>query len=198
MTGRFIAFEGGDASGKSTQAKRLAEKMGALLTREPGGTPVSERLRELVLDPTAEMCDRTEALVMAASRAQLVADVIRPTLASDTDVVTDRYIGSSLAYQGFGRGLALPDVRALSVFATDDLWPDLIVLIDVPVEVASARRQGPPDRIEKSSSDFHERLRQGYLELAAAEPDLWVIVDGTGTPDEVAGAVDEVVATRLS
>ena len=192
----FVAFEGGDACGKSTQAKVLAESLGALLTREPGGTPISERLRELVLDPEAILDDRTEALVMAASRAQLVAEVIRPALESGQSVVTDRYIGSSLAYQGYGRGLPLDAVRYLSEFATDQLWPDLIVLIDIPVEVARERMRGPKDRIERSADDFHQRLRDGYLALAAADPQRWSVVDGTGSPDEVTALVHEEVSRR--
>jgi len=198
MRGSFIAFEGGDACGKSTQARLLAERMDALLTREPGGTAVSEQVRELVLHSDLAMDDRTEALLMAASRAQLVAEVIRPALEAGRSVVTDRYIGSSLAYQGYGRGLPVNEVRQLSVFATRDLWPDLIVLIDLPVGVARARLSGERDRIESSDDTFHERLRVGYLELAAADPDRWAVVDGTGTLDEVTAQVDAVLAQRLS
>ena len=198
MTGRFIAFEGGDASGKSTQARRLADKLGATFTREPGGTPLSESLRSMLLDPQMHISLRSEALLMAASRAQLVHDVIRPALDAGSHVVTDRFLGSSLAYQGYGRGLDLDDVRSLSMFAVAGTQPDLTVLIDLPVEVASGRLAGTPDRFESEEAAFHERVRTGYLELAAATPDGWVIIDGTGSPDEVEALVSSTVAQRLS
>ena len=198
MTGRFIAFEGGDASGKSTQARRLADKLGATFTREPGGTPLSESLRLMLLNPQMHISLRSEALLMAASRAQLVHDVIRPALDAGSHVVTDRFLGSSLAYQGYGRGLDLDEVRSLSMFAVAGTQPDLTVLIDLPVEVASGRLGGTPDRFESEEAAFHERVRAGYLDLAAATPDGWVIIDGAGTPDEVEVLVSSAVAQRLS
>ena len=198
MTGRFIAFEGGEASGKSTQAAALAARLGAVLTREPGGTPLGAAIRSLLLDDvTAQMDPRTEALLMAADRAQHVAEVVRPALAAGRDVVSDRSAGSSLAYQGFGRGLPLEEVRRLSTWATCDLWPDLILLVVVPPEVAAARLTAAPDRLEAAGDAFHQRVTDGFRALAAAEPARWVVIDGTGPVDEVAARIDAVVAERL-
>jgi dTMP kinase len=186
VTARFIAFEGGEGSGKSTQAARLAARLGAVLTREPGGTPLGARLRAVLLDPATRLTDRAEALLMAADRAQHVADVIRPELAAGRSVVTDRYIGSSLAYQGFGRGLPVDEVRWLSEWATGGLWPDLVVLLDVPAEVATRRLAGGrPDRLEAAGEAFHRRVGEGFRTLAAGDPHRWVVVDGTPDMDEV-------------
>lgn len=193
MTGRFIAFEGGDASGKTTQARRLANRLDALFTREPGGTALGETLRALVLEPDAHVNVRAEALMIAAARAQHVAEIVRPTLAAGRDVVTDRFTGSSLAYQGYASGLPIDQVRGLSEFATDGLWPDLTVLIDVPVEVSMARLAGAPDRFEREKGDFHDRVRSGYLEIAATDP-TWVVVDGSGSLEDVSAAVDAALA----
>ena len=191
--GRLIAFEGGEATGKSTQAARFAAATGALLTREPGGTAVGERVRAVLLDTEVTgLSPRAEALLMAAARAQHVHEVIAPALERGSDVVTDRFTGSSLAYQGFGRGLPLDEVKRLSEWATGGIWPDLIVLLDVPADEARARRgrEGRgPDRLEAEDAAFHERVAGGYRELASSDPDGWVIVDGCGTVDEVADRV---------
>jgi dTMP kinase len=193
----FVAFEGGEACGKSTRAARLAARRGALLTREPGGTELGERIRALFLDPaTGEVDARAEALLVAAARAQHVASVIAPALAGGGDVVTDRFTGSSLAYQGHGRGLPVEDVRALSTFATGGLVPDLTVLLRVDAAVAAERLGTSLDRLESAGDDFHARVRRGYDALAAAEPG-WVVVDGGGTPDEVEAAVWAAVSGRL-
>lgn len=196
--GRFIVLEGGEGSGKSTQAARLADRLDALLTREPGGTVVGERLRELLLSrATARLDDRAEALLMAADRAQHVSEVIEPALRSGRHVVCDRYIGSSVAYQGYGRGLDPDMVRAVSGWAAGGLWPDVVVLLTVPDEVAADRTGGARDRIEAAGDDFHRRVLDGFLEQAADEPEHWVRVDGTGSPDEVEArvldAVDDVL-----
>ena len=189
MRGRFIAFEGGEASGKSTQAAILSTALGAVLTREPGGTVLGERIRALLLDRSGPPLDaRAEALLMAAARAQHVAEVVRPALEAGRDVVCDRYAHSSLAYQGHGRGLPLDEVGRLSSFATDDLWPDLVVLLDVPDDVALGRL-GVPDRFEAEDGAFHERVRRGFRQLADADPDRWRVVDGRGTEQEVAARV---------
>jgi dTMP kinase len=194
--GRFIAFEGGEASGKSTQAARFAARRDALLTREPGGTALGERVRALFLDPaTGDVDARAEALLVAAARAQHVAEVIEPALAAGRDVVTDRFTGSSLAYQGHGRGLPLDEVRRLSHFAGDGLEPDLYVLLEVPPDVAAARLGADRDRMESAGDAFHERVRLGYADLAATEG--WVVVDGSGTPDEVEALVWGAVSSRL-
>jgi dTMP kinase len=198
VTARFIAFEGGEASGKSTQARRLAERLDAVATFEPGATEVGGRLRRLLLDPTTTgLDDRTEALMMAADRAQHVAEVVRPALARGRHVVTDRFAGSTLAYQGYGRGLDLDDLRRLSDWASGGLWPDAVVLLDVPVDVARARLSEAPDRFEAAGAPFHQRVADGFLALAAAEPDRWIVIDGTGTPDDVTQQVWSALAARL-
>ncbi len=198
MRGRFIAFEGGEASGKSTQAAHLAETLGALLTREPGGTNLGRQIRELVLDPTVgEPVDvRAEALLLAADRAQHVATVIRPALESGRDVVTDRYSGSSLAYQGYGRGLDVAEVRDLCDWAGDGLWPDLVILLDVPADVAQHRLDVAghgPDRMEAAGAEFHRRVAEGFRALAAAEPHTWRIVEAGGPVKQVTARVTQVV-----
>ena len=193
MRGRLIALEGGEACGKSTQAAILAEALGAVLTREPGGTYAGERIRALVLDPGAPPLEpRAEALLMAAARAQHVAEVVRPALDAGRDVVCDRFAHSSIAYQGYGRCLPLSEVVELSAWATEGLWPDVVVLLEVPEEVTSARR-GPPDRFETEDEGFHQRVRSGYRALAAADPARWRVVDGSGTVEEVAARVQEAV-----
>ena len=195
---RFIVFEGGEASGKSTQSVRLAERLGAVHTREPGGTTVGRRLRELLLDArTTGLSDRAEALMMAADRAQHVAEVVRPALSAGHHVVSDRYIGSTLAYQGAGRGLPVDELRRISAWAAEDLWPDLVVLLDVPPDVAAARAAGTPDRLEAAGAEFHERVAQGYRTLAADDPARWVTVDGSGPTDDVTAAVWDAVTSRL-
>lgn len=196
--GFFIAFEGADATGKSTQARLLAVHLGAVLTREPGGTSVGERIRDLLLDPmSVELDVRAEALLLAAARAQHVAEVIRPSLASDRVVVSERFTPSSLAYQAYGRGLALEEVTELSSWATHGLWPDLIVLLDLPLEAMVARLGAQRDRIEAEADGFHKRVLEGYRLLAAADPARWVVVDAQGTVDDVAGQVRAEVHDRL-
>jgi dTMP kinase len=197
--GRFIAFEGGEASGKSTQAARLAATLGARLTREPGGTELGRHIRQLVLAPSVaeDVGARAEALLLAADRAQHVASVIRPALLAGRDVVTDRYAGSSLAYQGYGRGLDVGEVRRLSDWASEGLSPDLVILLDVAPAVARERLASSgvgPDRLEAAGDEFHRLVAEGFRELAAASPDTWRVVDGGGEPDEVTARVIGVVA----
>lgn len=185
----FIAFEGGEACGKSTQARVLADRLGAVLTREPGGTAVGERVRSLLLDPGSGALDaRTEALLMAAARAQHVAEVVAPALAAGRTVVTDRFTHSSLAYQGYGRGLPLDEVRFLSEWATAGLWPDAVILLDLPAAEAE-RRRGRPDRFESESPEFHRRVEEGFRSLAAADPARWRVVDASGSIESVAARV---------
>lgn len=197
MRGRLIALEGRDASGKSTQAEILARRLGAVLTREPGGTALGERIRGLLLDPEVTALDaRAEALLMAAARAQHVTETISPALEAGRHVVTDRYSHSSLAYQGHGRGLPVEEVGWVSDWATGGLSPDLVVLVDVPEDVARRRRVGS-DRFELEDQAFHRRVAEGYHHLAAEDPDLWRVVDGTGTVEAVAGRVWAAVEARL-
>ncbi len=189
MRGRFLAFEGGEATGKTTQAGLLAERLGALLTREPGGTEVGERVREIVLDPALPVAPKTEALLMAAARAQHVAQVIEPMLAAGRSVVTDRFTPSSLAYQGVGRGLDVGEVAALSAFATGGLQPDLVILLDVPLDVAAARLSSEPDRLEMEGAPFHARVNVAFRQMAAADPQRWVVIPADAPVEEVAARV---------
>jgi dTMP kinase len=198
--GRFVVFEGGEGSGKSTQARLLAERWDADLTFEPGDTEVGARLRAILLDPeTGHLDARAEALLMAADRAHHVSTLIRPALNRGRDVVCDRYVGSSIAYQGYGRDLGADAVAALSAFATDGLVPDLVILLVVNEAEAAARMgaTGAPDRLEAAGDEFHRKVAEGYAALAAADPDRWVVVDGTGSVAEVAARVDAAVGERL-
>lgn len=196
--GRFIAFEGGEACGKSTQAALLAAALDAVLTREPGGTVIGGAIRSLVLDPSTVGLDpRAEALLMAADRAQHVAEVVEPALAAGRHVVTDRFAGSSIAYQGGGRGLSTDEVRGLSEWATAGVWPDLVVLLEVPAAVADRRLQRELDRMESEPAAFHAAVAASFRAQAAAEPDRWIVVDGTGTVEQVAAAVNAAVVERL-
>lgn len=198
--GRLIAFEGNEGAGKSTQARRLADELGAELTREPGGTALGERVRELLLfDRSRRPLDaRAELLLMLAQRAQHVAEQIGPSLRRGRHVVVDRFTGSSIAYQGYGRELPLEQVRALCELAVQGCTPDLNVLIDVPIGVGASRRPRHQDRFEREGREFHERVRRGYLELAAQDPAHWVVIDGTRTVEAVASDVTTAVLERLS
>ena len=196
--GMFIAFEGGEACGKSTQSQRLATAIDAVLTREPGGTVIGAQLRTVLLDPqTVNLSDRAEALLMAADRAQHVAEVVEPALVSGRHVVSDRFAGSSIAYQGHGRGLPVSEIRDLSLWATGGVWPDLIVLLDVPEAEADFRLGSSRDRMESEPASFHAAVIEGFRSQAAAEPDRWVVIDGTPSIEEVSAAVFAVVAERL-
>ena len=195
---RLIAVEGIDGCGKSTQARLLSSRLGALLTFEPGATALGAALRGLVLGSgTGSVDDRAEALLMVADRAQHVAEVVAPSLAQGRWVVTDRFSASTLAYQGYGRGLDLSELRALVDWATAGLTPDLTVLVDVPVEVAESRLSERPDRIEAETRPFRQLVADGYRRLAASYPESWVVIDGTGGIDEVAAEVWSQVCTRL-
>jgi dTMP kinase len=202
VRGRLIALEGIDGSGKTTQARLFASTTGGplvTLTAEPGATALGAGLRALVLDPDLPpVAERTEALLLAADRAQHVAEVVAPALEAGRWVVTDRFSGSTLAYQGYGRGLALDDLRRLIDWATAGIEPDLNVLVDVPLAVARRRRSvDHDDRLEGLGADFHERVRAGYRALAAGDPERWVVVDGTGDIDEVAALLGAAVLSRL-
>jgi dTMP kinase len=187
--GRFIVLEGGEGTGKSTQAARLAEALGAVLTREPGGTSTGERLRALLLDPSLPpLAARTETLLLLAARAQHLDEVIEPALAAGRDVVCDRFSGSTLAYQGFGRGLDVDDLDRMSRWASAGVVPDRVVLLTVPAAVAAERvgRRGGQDRMEGEGRAFFDRVAAGFTVLAQADPYRWRVVDGAGTIDQVA------------
>jgi dTMP kinase len=182
--GRLLALEGIDGCGKSTQAVALAEALGARLTFEPGATPVGARLRELLLTPDgAPLSPRAEALLMAADRAEHVAHVLEPALAGGEWVVSDRYAGSTIAYQGYGQGLDPAALVELVRWATDGLAADLSILVDVSVDVAASRLtgggRGKADRMERLGTAFARRVRDGFLAQAAADPEHWIVVDGT-------------------
>jgi dTMP kinase len=195
----LIALEGIDGCGKSTHAVLLARSIGAVATSEPGATALGSALRALLLDTEVSgMSDRAEALLMAADRAQHVDEVLAPALRQGRWVVTERFSGSTLAYQGYGRGLDLGELGALVTWAAGGIEPDLTVVLDVPVPEARRRvGAGRPDRLERLDDAFHGRVRRGYLALAAADPAGWVVVDGTGDVDTVARALSDVVAERL-
>jgi dTMP kinase len=197
----FITFEGIEGCGKSTQVRLLAERLGprALETREPGGTAIGQAVRGIVLDPqTHGLAPMAELLLYFADRAQHVAEVIRPALADGRIVLCDRHVESSLAYQGYGRGLPLDAIRALGTLATGGLRPDAIVLLDVPVALGLQRasRRGAQDRLEAEDLAFHERVRAGYDALAAQEPERWLRVDARGSAEEVIEAVWRGLARR--
>ena len=190
--GLFITLEGGEGSGKSSQAqalKALLEGTGrsVTVTREPAGCPLGQRVRELLSEPSLELDARNELFLFAAARAQHVAEVIRPALEHGDIVICDRFSDSTVAYQGYGRGLSLDDVRLANRMATQGLVPDLTVLLDVPVARGLARKRGEsaPDRIGQEGAEFHERVRQGYLAMAAEEPQRFLVVDGTLSPGEI-------------
>ncbi len=194
----YIAFEGGEGSGKSTQASLLAERLNAVLTREPGGTVLGARLRELLLNTTdVGIGARSEALMMAADRAQHLDEIVVPALAAGRHVVSDRTAYSSMAYQGGGRKLGLDTIQRLNDFAVDGRWPDVVVLLAVPADAARSRLDRNLDRIEQAGDGFHQRVVDAFAEMAAADPDRWIVVDGRGTIDEVAERVWRAVEPRL-
>jgi len=194
-SGVLVAFEGIDASGKSTQARRVAAAHNAVLTFEPGDTPLGAELRRWLLDKSEPMSPSTEALLMLADRAHHVHHLIAPTLAAGRSVVTDRYLASTLAYQGYGRGVDLDALHSATALAVGDCRPHLTVLLDVPVEVADARRApAAGDRFESADGGFRERVRDGFLALAASSSDPWVVIDGTADLDAVDAAVDAALA----
>jgi dTMP kinase len=205
--GRLVALEGIDGSGKTTQARAVAEALGARLTHEPGATPIGASLRALLLSPEApEPSARAEALLMAADRAEHVALVIEPALAAGDWVVSDRYAGSTIAYQGYGRGLEPGELAEVIAWATAGVAADLSVLVDVPVDVAAARlavargpAEGPvvPDRIERLGPSFATRVRDGFLAQTEADPQHWIVVDGRQDASALTAHIVAAVQTRF-
>lgn len=206
MAGLFITFEGGEGAGKSTQVKRLGAQLQArgrevVLTREPGGAPGAEAIRKLLVEGAASRWDGiTESLLHTAARRDHLVKTVWPALAAGKVVISDRFMDSTVAYQGYGHGIDLALLGALYRAAAGDFRPDLTVIIDVPLDVGlerAAGRGGAEDRYENMDRSFHERLRQGFLALAAAEPARCRIVDGTKEPDQVHADVMAVVAPLL-
>ena len=208
MSGLFLSFEGGEAAGKSVQAARLADTLGArghgvVLTREPGGTPFAERIRDVLLHARdVDLAPEAQALLFSAARAQHTRDVIRPALSEGKIVVADRYFDSTLVYQGYGLGADLDGLRAMTRFAVGALVPQRTFLIDVPVAVTLSRlgaRSGTArwDRFHGDDRAFYERVRDGYLRLAAAEPGRFVVVDGDRPEEAVAADIRRQVDQLL-
>jgi dTMP kinase len=201
-TGLFVCFEGGEGAGKSTQAALLSDWLVArgrdvLLTFEPGDTHVGRDIRRIVLDPaTGHLADRTEALLYAADKAEHVEKVVRPALARGTVVITDRYVDSSLAYQGTGRAIDAAELEHVLRWATGDLRPHLTVLLDVEPSAGLGRFE-ERDRIEAEGLEFHQRAREGYLALAAANPDHYLVLDARADRDDIAASIRDRVEGLL-
>ncbi len=197
--GRLLALEGIDGCGKSTQARALSQALGARLTHEPGATALGDTLRQILLAPDAPaVSPRSEALLMAADRAEHVALVLEPALTAGEWVVSDRFSGSTMAYQGYGRGLPISELSALVAWATAGLVADLSILVDVTVDVAGARLDpGARDRLEGLGPEFAGRVRDGFLAQAAQDPEHWVVVDGTMEERALTTSLVEIVRQRF-
>ncbi|MGN6751028.1 MAG: dTMP kinase [Intrasporangium sp.] len=191
--GWFICFEGGDGAGKTTQVRLLTEELerrghSVLVTRQPGGTPLGQQIRDLVLHGD-HVAPRAEALLYAADKAHHVDELIRPALDAGTVVLTDRYTDSSIAYQGVGRDLGTDEIRRLQHWAVGGLFPDLTIVLDVTPEVGRERRGDVHDRLEAEADDFHAAVRQAFLDLAARDPERYLVVDAGLPPAEIAARV---------
>jgi dTMP kinase len=196
----YIALEGLEGCGKSTHTTRLGQHLDAVITREPGGTRIGTELRAILANPdNVEMDRRTEALLMAADRAQHMAEVIAPALAHGQHVVSDRSIYSTLAYQGYGRQLGTTDLLAISQWALRDRLPDIVIYIDVPTDVLNERlAKRDLDRFEREGAEFFARIAQGFSELRQADPERWIVIDGTMPKDDVEADIHTKVLARLS
>jgi dTMP kinase len=199
MPARYIAFEGVEGCGKSTHVKRLAAYLDGVVTREPGGTPIGATLRAIMADPAnTHLSPRAEALMMAADRAQHLRDVVLPSLEAGRHVVSDRSVYSSLAYQGYGRGLDLAVLREFNEFAIGARWPDLVIYIRVDIDVVRRRlAKRETDRFEREDDGFFQRVIEGFDALADAEPGRWLVVDGMPPKDELELIIRSGVKERL-
>ena len=197
--GRYIALEGAEGCGKSTHAALLAADIDAVLTRETGGTDIGRAIRSILHDPAnTELSDKAEVLLIAADRAQHLEQIVRPALIAGRHVVSDRSAYSSLAYQGYGRGVSVDVVRRTSDWALGGTWPELVLLIDVPVDVLVERMaERDLDRFERADDAFHARVRAGFAEMAANDPSRWLVIDGTATQDAMARTIRATVRERL-
>lgn len=203
MQGNLITFEGIDFSGKSVQANLLHgalkdRKLPVLILREPGGTEISEKIRSVLLDnANHKMSAMTEVLLYSAARAQMVRENILPNLEKGTVVICDRYFDSTTAYQGFGRRIDLDFIKKLNNFATEELVPDLTFLIDLDAKIALQRTKTDLDRLEKEDSEFHQRVRKGYLEIARSNPDRFVVIDGTQSIEAIQDEIFMKIKLKL-
>ncbi|RUM50999.1 MAG: dTMP kinase [Hydrogenothermus sp.] len=201
--GVFIVFEGIEGAGKTTQAKNLYEYLNSIgkksiLTREPGGTKTGKKIREILLSDTDEMFPpKAELFLYEADRNFHIHNVIKPNLEKGINVICDRYIYSTLAYQGYARGLDINLIKTLNDIATDGVFPDVVFLIDIPVEVSLQRLGNKKDRIEKESIDFHKRLRKGFLKIAEENKELFYIIDGTKKEEEIFEEIIYIVKTKI-
>lgn len=197
--GKYIAFEGLEGCGKSTHVKRLATRLNAVMTREPGGTVVGSILRNILIDPAnTNLSPRAEALLMASDRAQHIAELISPALASGQHVVTDRSVYSSLAYQGYGREQDLAELKRINDWAIGGLWPELVIYIEVPTAILIERlKKRELDRFEREDSEFFKRVADGFSQMAAADPKRWLTIDGTPDKDDLEKIISARVQERL-
>lgn len=195
----YLAFEGAEGCGKSTQAARYAGSVGALLTRETGGTDIGARLRTILHDTSIDdMSPRAEALIAAADRAQHIAEVVRPAIDAGRTVVSDRSVYSTLAYQGYGRELDVDMVRSINDWATGGLWPDIVVFIDTPDDIIAERMSRRNlDRFEAAGEAFHDRVIEGFRTMAAEDPARWLTVAAVGSIDDVAAQIDAALEERM-
>ena len=198
-TGRYIAFEGLEGCGKSTHVTRLADALGGVATREPGGTAIGASLRTAMLDASNTMLSpRAEALMMSADRAQHLDELVLPTLRAGKHVISDRSAFSSLAYQGYGRQQDLAEFKRINDWAIGGLWPDLVIYIDVPIEVLLERlKKRELDRFEREDRAFFERIDAGFRAMAASDPQRWLIVDGMPPKDELEKEISAGLLARL-
>ncbi len=198
--GCYITLEGAEGCGKSTHAARLAAALDAVLTRETGGTAIGQRIRTILHDTAiTNLSHRAEALLVAADRAQHIDEVVAPALTAGRHVVSDRSVYSTLAYQGYGRGLSLAEVRRLNKWAVGTHWPDLVLLLDADPAVLERRMRGRQlDRFEQEGDAFHQRVRDGFQHMAESEPERWVVIDGSKSMDTVERAIRRAVKDRLA
>lgn len=201
--GIFIVFEGIERAGKTTQAKNLYEYLNgigkkSILTREPGGTKTGKKLREILLSDTDEIFPlKSELFLYEADRNFHIHNVIKPNLEKGINIICDRYIYSTLAYQGYARGLDINLIKTLNDIATDGIYPDIVFLVDIPVEVSLQRIGNERDRIEKESIDFHKRLRKGFLKIAEENKELFYIIDGTKKENEIFEEIIYILKTKI-
>ncbi|AYO29214.1 dTMP kinase [Biomaibacter acetigenes] len=203
MKGKFITIEGPDGAGKTTQVKKIYEYLTSrgrkvLVTREPGGTALGEKLREVLLSLAGESpVPEAEALIYAASRAQLIKNVISPALLRGTYVLCDRFVDSSLAYQGWARGLGIEEILGINRWFIGELWPDLTILLDIDPEVSLKRLERARDRLEKETLEFHKRVREGFLKVREIFPERIVAVDASRSPEEVFDRISAYIRKML-